>query len=385
MNRRENKILKSKERETRSYFDFSLLVLVFIISMFGLVFIYSSSSYIAQTKNLPAIHFVKRQGIALGLGFLAMTVVSFIPYRFYIMKFPIIKVRPTVLILIFAYVLQSYVLIFGGDGRNGSARWIELGAFGTFQPSEISKIAIILYTAMICYKNPKYVDGFFRMVYYMLPVIPLIGLIGIENLSSAIIAGAICLGICFVTSKKYGYFIIIVILLLVAIFIFAKFGGGYRANRIKVWMNLETEPKGFQILQGLYAIASGGFFGQGLGGSVGKFSKIAEAYNDMIFTIICEEIGLFGAFAVILLYVFLIVRLFVVSLHAPDLYGTLIAVGVMIQIGIQAFLNVAVVTNMVPSTGITLPFISYGGSSVIILLIGIGIVLNISKQIKYYV
>lgn len=382
MNRSEAKIFENKKVETRSYFDFTLLILIVIICTFGMIFIYSSSSYVAQTKNLSANHFVKRQGIAFMIGLPLMIVTSFIPYRFYLMRFPVIKIRPATILLIVSYFLQIFVLFFSKGGRNGSSRWIELGAFGTFQPSEISKIAIILYTSMLCYRWPKKLDRFVVMRY--IAPLPLILLIGVENLSSAIIAAVICFGICFVSSKRYFYFFVIIFLGAISLWLFSVFGGGYRFERFQIWMNLETDPRGFQILQGLYAIASGGFFGQGLGGSAGKISRIPEAYNDMIFTIICEEIGLLGGLAILGLYVFLIIRLFQIAWYAPDFYGSLITVGVMIQIGIQAFLNVAVVTNLIPSTGITLPFISYGGSSVIILLIGMGIVLNVSKKIKYY-
>jgi cell division protein FtsW len=187
--------------------------------------------------------------------------------------------------------------------------------------------------------------------------------------------------ICFVASKKKAYYIISGLLFgaLGAIFIFFV---SYRSERIKVWLNVETEPKGYQILQGLYAIASGGIFGKGLGQSMQKLGFIPESHNDMIFSVICEELGLFGAFALILLFVLMVWRIFIIAINAPDLFGGLVATGVLAHIAIQVLLNIAVVTNTIPSTGIPLPFISYGGSSVMVILFEMGIVLSISNQIK---
>ena len=158
---------------------------------------------------------------------------------------------------------------------------------------------------------------------------------------------------------------------------------GFRGDRIDAWLNVETHPKGYQTLQGLYAISSGGILGKGLGNSVQKLGFIPESHNDMIFSVICEELGLIGAVAIILLFLLLLWRLFVIAVNAPDLYGSLIAVGVMAHIAVQVIINVAVVTNTMPSTGIPLPFISYGGSSLVTLLIEMGIALGVSNQIEY--
>ena len=210
---------------------------------------------------------------------------------------------------------------------------------------------------------------------------PLLGLIAKENLSTAIVIAGILVSICFVASRKKLYFIIVGILC-VAVGSLYVFGVGYRSERVDVWRNVETHPKGYQILQGLFAIASGGIFGTGLGQSMQKLGFIPEAHNDMIFTIICEELGLFGAIAVILLFVLLLWRLFIIAINAPDLFGGLIAVGIMAHIAIQVILNIAVVSNSIPSTGIPLPFISYGGTSVSVLLAEIGVALSVSNQIR---
>ena len=187
--------------------------------------------------------------------------------------------------------------------------------------------------------------------------------------------------ICFVASKKKAYYIVSGILFAVLGSIFVFFVS-YRSERIDVWLNVETHEKGYQILQGLYAIASGGIFGKGLGESIQKLGFIPESHNDMIFSVVCEELGLFGAFALILIFVLLIWRIFIIAINAPDLYGGLIATGVLAHIAIQVLLNIAVVTNTIPSTGIPMPFISYGGSSVMVILFEMGIVLSISNQIK---
>lgn len=370
-----------KLKKVHSYYDYSLLFLTLFLVCFGLVMIYSTSSYTAQTKNLAATHFLEKQGIAALLGVFAMIFVSKIDYRIYIKKLPVIKIKLVTLLYIFCSFLQIYVLIFG-DEINGKKRWIDLGPLGSFQPSELSKVGTILFVAYVITLAPRQLDkikGFFRVAMYMAP---LLGLIAKENLSTGIVIAGIMFVMCFVASKKKAYFFWVVGILVTAIagFIIVE---PYRIGRIDIWLNVETNENGFQILQGLYAIASGGIFGTGLGESMQKLGFIPESYNDMIFTILCEELGLFGAVAVILLFILLIWRLFIISISAPDLFGGLISVGVLTHIAIQVILNIAVVTNSIPSTGIPLPFISYGGTSVAILLVEMGIVLSVSNQIKY--
>ncbi|MBO6065341.1 MAG: FtsW/RodA/SpoVE family cell cycle protein, partial [Lachnospiraceae bacterium] len=158
---------------------------------------------------------------------------------------------------------------------------------------------------------------------------------------------------------------------------------GYRLARIDVWKDIENTPGGYQILQGLYAIASGGWFGKGLGNSIQKLGYIPEVHTDMIFTCIVEELGIVGGLLLICVYIILLIRIYKIAVNAPDLFGSLICVGVFVQIALQAILNIAVVTNTIPSTGIPLPFISYGGSSLAFLMLEMGLVLNVSNQIDY--
>jgi cell division protein FtsW len=367
------------KRKMHSYYDYSLLFLTLFLVCFGLVMIYSTSSYNAQRLYGNATHYLERQALFSGAGILIMLFASKIDYRIYIKNLPIIKIKPVTVLYFLCIGLQVYVLIFG-DVINGAKRWISIGSF-RFQPSELTKVAVILFTAYIVQLAPRRLDkftGFLRVVFL---IAPLLALIVIENFSTALVVGVIMVAICFVASKKKGYFIFSGLLLVGAGALLVRFVP-YRFERINVWLNVETHPKGYQILQGLYAIASGGVFGKGLGESMQKLGFIPESHNDMIFSVICEELGLFGAFALILLFVLLVWRIFIIAINAPDLYGGLIATGVLTHIAVQVLINIAVVTNTIPSTGIPLPFISYGGSSMMVILFEMGIVLSISNQIK---
>ncbi len=368
------------KRKMHSYYDYSLLFLILFLVCFGLVMIYSTSSYNAQRIYSDATYYLQRQALFAGAGILIMIFVSKIDYRIYIRKFPVIRLKPVILLYFMCVLLQLYVLLFG-PVINGARRWIDMGPLGRFQPSELTKIAVILFTAYIVNLAPKKLDKFGGFLRVVLFISPLLILIVIENFSTALIVGIIMVAICFVASRKKFYFIISGALLigLGSIFVFLE---PYRFERIKIWLNVETEAKGYQILQGLYAIASGGVFGKGLGESMQKLGFIPESHNDMIFSVICEELGLFGAFALILLFLLLIWRIFIIAINATDLYGGLIATGVLAHIASQVLINIAVVTNSIPSTGIPLPFVSYGGSSVMVILFEMGIVLSVSNQIK---
>ncbi len=215
----------------------------------------------------------------------------------------------------------------------------------------------------------------------MILTVPIVGVVAKTNLSTAIIILGIAVCLTFVASPKYKPFFLMAFWVVGfgAMFIMKE---GYRAERIKIWRHPEDFEKGYQTLQGLYAIGSGGLFGKGLGESMQKLGFLPEAQNDMIFSIICEELGLFGAVCVILLFLLLIWRFLVIANNASDLFGALIVVGIMAHVAIQVILNIAVVTNSIPNTGITLPFISYGGTSVAILLTEMGLALSVSRGIK---
>ena len=219
------------------------------------------------------------------------------------------------------------------------------------------------------------------LVKIMAIVLPIVAVVAYNNLSTAIIILGIAVCMLFVASPKYSHFVLMAAAVGVVGVVFISFEA-YRMDRIKIWLNPEAYEKGYQTLQGLYAIGSGGLFGKGLGESMQKLGFIPEAQNDMIFSIICEELGLFGAISVILIFMFMIYRFMVIAGNAPDLMGAMIVIGVMAHIAIQVILNIAVVTNTIPNTGVTLPFISYGGTSLVFLMAEMGLALSVSKGIR---
>ena len=371
---------KGRRKLFHTYYDYSLLFLVLFLVGFGLIMIYSTSSFNAERNFGDAAYYLKKQGIFGLLGIGVMLFVSMFDYRLFLKPLPIIRIRLVTLFYLICMGLQVYVLIFGRVVK-GSKRWIDLGPFG-FQPSELSKVALIVFVSYIIQLAPRKLDKFSGFMRVAVFAAPLLLLVVIPNFSTGLIMGVIFVGICFVASRKKLYFIVAG-LLGVAAGAFFIFGVDYRGERIEIWRDIETHPKGYQILQGLYAIASGGVFGKGLGQSMQKLGFIPESHNDMIFSVICEELGFFGAVSVILLYILVIWRLFIIAINAPDLFGGLIATGILTHISIQVLINIAVVTNTIPSTGIPLPFISYGGSSLVFLLFEMGIALSISNQIKY--
>ncbi len=364
-----------KKAKTFKYFDYSLLFLIIFLVGFGLVMLYSVSAYEAQSTFGDATYYLRHQAGAAALGIVGMFVVSIIPYRLW-KKLS----RP---IYAFAFLLCLAVLIPGiGSDANGSTRWLRLGGLSV-QPSEIAKIAVIIYMAAILSSMPKQIRDFRTILKIMIRIVPVIAVIGKNNLSTAVIVAGICVLMMFVASPKYTHFLILAGILAVGIIVFIA-AASYRGGRIKAWLHPEDYPdEAYQTLQGLYAIGSGGLFGKGLGGSLQKLGYVPEAQNDFIFTIICEELGLFGAVCVILLFVLMIWRFMVIANNAEDLFGSMLVVGVMIHIALQVVLNLAVVTNTLPNTGITLPFISYGGTSMAILLSEMGLVLAVSRGIRF--
>lgn len=365
---------REKKQKPIRYFDYSLLFLIIFLICFGLIMLYSTSSYYGATRFGDAAYYVKKQIFATGLGVIAMLVISRIPYRFWM--------NLSTLAYLGALVLCTAVIFVGKEAK-GQSRWLQIGPL-SFQPSEFAKLAVILFLAAIIYKTPKRMGEFKSLIKVMIIVLPVVGVIAYNNLSTAIIILGITVCMLFVASPKYSHFVIVALAVVAvgAIFILAAGSDGYRVERIAIWLDPEAHAKGYQTLQGLYAIGSGGLFGKGLGESMQKLGFIPEAQNDMIFTVICEELGLFGAVGLICLYLLMIWRFMVIANNASDLYGALIVVGVMAHISIQVVLNIAVVTNTIPNTGISLPFISYGGTSILFLLSEMGLALSVSRGIK---
>lgn len=360
-----------KRQKNIRYFDYTLLLIVFFLICFGLVMLYSTSAYNGQLKFKDGAYYLKKQLVADILGVIAMLIVARIDYR--------VWKNFWLLAYIAAFGLCTLVL-FIGDTIQGAKRWLDLKVV-SFQPSELAKLAVIVFLATIISQMPRQMGKFSSLIKVMVIVLPMVAIVATENLSTAIIILGIAISMVFVASPKYMQFFVVgaAVLIFGAAFIMLE---SYRAERLQIWLDPESHAKGYQTLQGLYAIGSGGLFGKGLGGSMQKLGFVPEAQNDMIFSIICEELGLFGGIAVIVMFLLLIWRLMIIANNAPDLYGALLVVGVMGHIAVQVILNIAVVTNTIPNTGISLPFISYGGSSVMFLLIEVGLTLSVAKGIR---
>lgn len=327
------------------------------------------------------MYYLKRQGLLAMVGIVAMLLISKMDYRWVLKPIPRTKIPWVVFIYMVAVVLQTYVL-FGGIELNGARRWISLGPLGTFQPSDLSKAAVILMIAFMVNQKPRALDSLSGFIVIAIPVGFLLLLIAIENMSTAIVVGLILMFMCYIASRKLWYFLLMGAAGGGLGTLYILLGEGFRMERIQIWLNVETHEKGGQILQGLYAIASGGAFGKGLGQSMQKLGYVPEAQNDMIFSIICEELGMFGAFAIMLVFLLLFWHILQIAMNAPDLFGGMLCSGVLVHVASQVLLNIAVVTNSIPSTGVALPFISYGGTSVMILLAEMGIVLSVSNRIR---
>ena len=366
---------KQKEKKEKGipFFDYNLLFIVIFLLCFGLVMLYSSSSYTSANRYNDSMHYLKLQIRNILLGMVAMAAMTAIDYRWWK------KLGVTAYVVSFLLCILVFVPKIGSSSH-GSSRWISVGPI-QFQPSEVAKIAVILFMAMIIDKIPKQFTRFSSIIKMFIILAPLIGIVAYSNLSTAIIILGIAVILIFAASPRYGQFVIMAALGagFMAIFLAME---SYRLERLAIWQNPEKYEKGYQTLQGLYAIGSGGLFGKGLGKSIQKLGFVPEAQNDMIFSIICEELGYVGACVILFLFLILIWRFFVIATHAVDLFGALIAAGAMGHMMIQVILNIAVVTNTIPNTGITLPFISYGGTSAVFLLIEMGLVLSVSSLVK---
>ena len=380
------KTRRKRREQTEYFFDYSLLFIVLFLLGFGLVMIYSASSYTAfQDYKGDSGHYMKRQLLAIIIGLVIMIVVANIDYHFWARFYLLGYIVSAVSIMI--------VLTPLGIESHHARRWFRIpGIPLQVQPAEIAKVGMILFLAVIVCKMGKSVrsmKGFIIMMAMPLPVALEIYVVT-KNLSSALIVMAISFLMVFVASPDYKKFVIMglagvaAVALLVIVIVNTGGEGGFRSERIVAWLNPESQAqdKGFQTIQGLYAIGSGGIWGKGLGQSMQKLKFLPESQNDMIFSIICEELGLFGAIAVIVMFIMLIWRMMIIANNASDLFGAMLVVGVIGHIAVQSILNIAVVTNTIPNTGISLPFISYGGSSVMFLLIEVGLVLSVAKRIQ---
>lgn len=352
-------------------FDFILFIVILLLLALGIVMVLSASapSALAETGNSYA--YVKTQAISAVIGIILMLIISKIDYRIY-KKFR----RP---LYVISVILLFIVLIPGvGYAANGALRWINLG-FTTFQPSEIVKIALIIYYAAYLTEKrdvlSKWSTGFFKPLCLLIPIIfPLV--IVQDHLSATLVIIAIISVMMLMAGTKLRHFIItgvpIATVGIIALILLAKYAdiGTFRLARLTAFIDPWQDPTntGWQIINSLYAIGSGGLFGLGLGNSKQKYLYIPEPQNDFIFSVFAEELGFVGCVLVILLFAIFIWRGILISMKAPDMFGSLVAIGITSLVGIQAIINIAVVTSSVPNTGMPLPFFSYGGTALLILL-----------------
>ena len=373
-------------RKERSLYDYSMLFVVLFLCCFGLIMVYSASYYSARVKGLPDTYYLRQQAIWYVLGTAAMIGLSLIDYHFW--QFFAI---PGYLVGVVVMGLINWTSL--GLELNGKKRWLKLPFDQSIQGAEIVKLTVILMMAWMLARLAKRVDEWIWFVAVLILVGVAAGLVLINNLSSGIIIGAIGLYMLFLSSRRKWPFIVFAVLVITAVAAVLIFSDKivemgllepYQMERINVWKDPEAyaDEGGYQVLQGLYAIGSGGLFGKGLGNGTQKLGFVPEASNDMIFSILCEELGLFGAFCLIALFLFLLYRMMLVANNAPDRFGSLLVVGVMVHIGLQTVMHIAVVTGVMPNTGVTLPFISYGGTSVLFLMAEIGLVLSVSRRIR---
>ncbi|PWJ48410.1 FtsW/RodA/SpoVE family cell cycle protein [Faecalicatena contorta] len=380
---------KRRKREAgraTQYFDYDLLLVIIFLMCFGLVMLYSTSAYNAQADfSGDDMYYFSKQAIISILSFGVMFVVSKIDYHIY--------GAFSYECYIFAMVMMALVQTPLGVEIYGAKRWIQLPGNLTLQPSEITKIAVILFISYELCRLQKKINTREGIIRIMLFGAAASGgvLFLTENLSTAIIVMFITCVLLFIVHPKTKPFIMLaggaMAFAAVAVSILAATittSENFRMRRIIAWLDLENNQDGggFQVMQGMYAIGSGGFFGKGLGNSAQKLGVIPEVQNDFILSVVCEELGVFGAIVILVLFGLLLYRLMFIARNAPDMYGSLVAVGIFAHIALQVILNIAVVTNMIPTTGITLPFISYGGTSILFLMAEMGIALGISRKIK---
>lgn len=366
---------KLKINNTWHPFDLQLIVATLLLVIIGLIMIYDASVVAAFRDFEDRLYFFKNQLIWASLGFIALAVLSLVDYH------KIIKFAP--IILVVSVILLVAVLIPGiGTEVNGARRWINLAGF-TLQPSELAKLAVIIYLVSMLTKFQNYKMKFFDVAYVIFaPTLFLTGLVLLEpDLGTALILVAITLSVYFIGNGPLFHFLL-VIPALVAATVIAIFTQQYRLTRLKGFLNPNYDPQGatYQINQILTSLGNGGLFGVGLGGSRGKFDFIPEVHSDAIFAVVAEELGFVGVIFLLSLILFLTNRAMIIARTARDFEGMLLAGGIAALISVQSFLNLASIVTLVPLTGIPLPFISYGGSSLLITMICIGILVNIKRQ-----
>jgi cell division protein FtsW len=358
--------------------DMILMIVTFTLLAVGLIMVYSASAVWAEYKFNDSFFFAKRQMLFAGVGIIAMFFIMNIDYWTW-------KTWAKVLLLI-CFILLILVLIPGiGNERNGSRSWIGVGAF-SIQPSEFMKLAMIAFLAKFLSENQKLITSFKHgLVPSLSLVFTAFALIMLQpDLGTGTVMVGTCLVMIFISGARISHFVGLG-LIGIAGFVGLVLSAPYRMARITSFLDPWQDPlgTGFQIIQSLLAIGPGGLFGLGLGQSRQKFFYLPEPQTDFIFAILAEELGFIGGSFVLLLFSLLLWRGIRIALGAPDLFGSFLAVGIIAMIAIQVMINIGVVTGLMPVTGITLPFLSYGGSSLTLMLMAIGVLLNISRHARY--
>ena len=370
-----SKVRKEREHYTFGKVDVFLLLTMVIIIGFGLIMLYSVSSYEAQTLLGDPAWYVKKQLISCVVGFAAMAVLAVIPYTFWQKK---------ITVALYLLSLASVLLVKTSLGyeAHGARRWIRIRSGFTLQPAELVKIGVILMMALFITLYQKKMDNLLVYTVAFMICAAGAGLVAVvtDDLGTSMVIFAIGFVMLIIAEPKKRYLAVTLLLLIgaVVILILSK---DFRRTRILAWIHLEeyADSISYQPIQALYAIGSGGFFGKGIGKSTQKMGFIPESQNDMIFSIICEELGIVGAAVLIILFIVLIWRFVVIYRSTGTFFGKMLVAGVMGHIGSQVILNLAVVTSLVPNTGVPLPFISYGRSSVIILMAEMGLVFSVNR------
>lgn len=377
---------KSKIKTKLNPCDFTLCITVALLLALGIVMVLSASSPSSLAETGSSYTYVINQVKSAILGIVLMLLISRVDYKIYKNK----------KIYMSAYIISVLILLLVlvpniGVKVNGARRWIKLGI--QFQPSEITKIGLIIFFAAILTNNrdkiKKLTTGFLAPI--GLCLIPILILVGVQNHLSVTIVIVIVVSIMMLMAgSRPAYFAtfgsIAAAAGAIGLYALSKFTSqaSFRIQRVTSFLNpwADAQGSGWQVIQGLYAIGSGGFFGVGLGESKQKYLYIPEPHNDFIFAVLAEELGFFGCIVVIGLFTVFIWRGILIAMKAPDMFGSLLAIGITALVGTQAIINIGVVTSSIPNTGMPLPFFSYGGTSLVILLCAVGILLNISRQTK---
>ena len=371
-----SKAIKRERQISSGKMDITFLSFVLILLTVGLVMLFSASYAYSLEYYGNSYKFITRQALLGGVGVIAMLVAARIDYhvwRKFAWPFFFLVAAMLVVLLILPPMVE------GMDVK----RWLVIGPIN-FQPSELAKLAVILLFSSLIAANYKNIKNFGFIAFLLVILAATCGLIVLEpHLSATVLV--FCIGVVLLIvgglPKKYIIGGLAAGVLGVAALILSG-AVSYGSDRIKYWLDPWADPtgKGFQTIQSLLAIGSGGILGRGIGQSRQKYLWVPEPHNDFIFSIVCEELGLIGACIIILLFCLLVWRGFTIAMHAPDKFGSLLAIGLTFQVGLQAMLNIWVVTNTIPNTGISLPFFSYGGTSLLILLAEMGVVLSVSRQ-----